>query len=65
MFSLFSVGIWYGMMSGSVVQALVLSFIIYRTNWNKEASVAEDRIKKWGGGQISSKENNIGTVTFA
>ncbi|XP_021629266.1 protein DETOXIFICATION 29 [Manihot esculenta] len=58
-------GIWYGMMSGSVVQALVLSFIIYRTNWNKEASVAEDRIKKWGGGQISSKENNIGTVTFA
>ncbi|KAG8641700.1 hypothetical protein MANES_12G023400v8 [Manihot esculenta] len=56
-------GIWYGMMSGSMVQTFALSFIIYRTNWNKEASVAEDRIRKWGG-QIGSKDNNTETVTF-
>ncbi|XP_041016061.1 protein DETOXIFICATION 29-like [Juglans microcarpa x Juglans regia] len=42
-------GIWYGMMTGTIVQTCVLFFIIYRTNWNKEASIAEDRIKKWGG----------------
>ncbi|XP_059447111.1 protein DETOXIFICATION 29-like [Corylus avellana] len=42
-------GIWYGMMIGTIVQTCVLFIIIYRTNWNKEASIAEDRIRKWGG----------------
>ncbi|KAF4363632.1 hypothetical protein G4B88_021749 [Cannabis sativa] len=31
-------------------------FMVYKTNWNKEASVAEDRIRKWGG--PDSKEDN-------
>uniref|UniRef100_A0A7N0T602 Protein DETOXIFICATION n=1 Tax=Kalanchoe fedtschenkoi TaxID=63787 RepID=A0A7N0T602_KALFE len=42
-------GIWVGMMSGTIVQTLVLFLMIYKTNWNKEASIATDRIKKWGG----------------
>ncbi|XP_065875147.1 protein DETOXIFICATION 29-like [Euphorbia lathyris] len=42
-------GIWLGMMSGSAVQTIALTYMIYKTNWNKEASIAEDRIKKWGG----------------
>ncbi|KAJ4711039.1 Protein DETOXIFICATION [Melia azedarach] len=42
-------GIWYGMLSGTVLQTLVLFGMIYKTNWNKEASIAEDRIRKWGG----------------
>ncbi|KAI4368477.1 hypothetical protein MLD38_017032 [Melastoma candidum] len=42
-------GIWYGMLLGTLVQTLVLFIMISRTNWNKEASIAEDRIKKWGG----------------
>ncbi|CAM8984158.1 unnamed protein product [Rhodiola kirilowii] len=42
-------GIWLGMMSGTVVQTFVLFFMIYKTNWNKEASIASDRIRKWGG----------------
>ncbi|KAJ6291734.1 hypothetical protein OIU76_023758 [Salix suchowensis] len=50
-------GIWYGMLSGTVVQTLILFWIIYRTNWNKEASIAEDRIRKWGG-DTDAKENN-------
>ncbi|KAG7647322.1 Protein DETOXIFICATION 32 [Arabidopsis thaliana] len=41
-------GIWTGMLTGTVVQTSVLLFIIYRTNWKKEASLAEARIKKWG-----------------
>ncbi|CAI0463314.1 unnamed protein product [Linum tenue] len=42
-------GIWLGMMAGTVVQTLVLYWMIFITNWNKEASIAGDRIKKWGG----------------
>ncbi|KAK7386762.1 hypothetical protein VNO78_27098 [Psophocarpus tetragonolobus] len=42
-------GIWSGMLSGTVLQTCVLFFMIYRTDWNKEASLAEDRIKQWGG----------------
>ncbi|KAB5512463.1 hypothetical protein DKX38_029491 [Salix brachista] len=49
-------GIWYGMLSGTVVQTLILFLIIYRTNWNKEASIAEDRIRRWGG-ETDAKEN--------
>lgn len=43
-------GIWYGMLSGTVVQTLIIFWLIYRTDWDKEASIAEDRIRQWGGG---------------
>ncbi|KAI3512806.1 hypothetical protein L1887_20125 [Cichorium endivia] len=42
-------GIWIGMMTGTAVQTLVLVWICYRTNWDKEASMAENRIRKWSG----------------
>lgn len=42
-------GIWYGMVLGTVIQTLILFWIVYRTNWDKEASVAVKRIKQWGG----------------
>ncbi|KAI4328175.1 hypothetical protein L6164_020553 [Bauhinia variegata] len=42
-------GIWSGMLGGTILQTAVLTLMIYRTNWNKEASLAEERIKKWGG----------------
>ncbi|KAK4358270.1 hypothetical protein RND71_023880 [Anisodus tanguticus] len=42
-------GIWYGMVSGTVIQTFALFWIVYKTNWNKEASVAAERIKMWGG----------------
>ncbi|KAL0414363.1 UNVERIFIED_CONTAM: protein DETOXIFICATION 31 [Sesamum radiatum] len=48
-------GIWWGMTSGTVVQTLVLFWIVYRTNWDKEASAATKRIKKWGGNQVVKK----------
>ncbi|MED6207641.1 Protein DETOXIFICATION 29 [Stylosanthes scabra] len=47
------IGIWSGMMSGTILQSCVLFFMVYKTNWNKEASLAEDRIKKWGGSKDS------------
>ncbi|KAJ9560015.1 hypothetical protein OSB04_005175 [Centaurea solstitialis] len=48
-------GIWIGMLTGTVVQTLILFWICYRTNWDKEASMAEDRIRKWAG-----EENEVG-----
>ncbi|XP_039062048.1 protein DETOXIFICATION 29-like isoform X1 [Hibiscus syriacus] len=42
-------GIWCGMLLGTVVQTCVLFGMIYKTNWNTEASIAGERIKKWRG----------------
>ncbi|KAM6589362.1 protein DETOXIFICATION 29 [Cannabis sativa] len=42
-------GIWYGMLAGTVLQTSILFLMVYTTNWSKEASLAEDRIRKWGG----------------
>ncbi|KAL7617823.1 hypothetical protein Lser_V15G01135 [Lactuca serriola] len=42
-------GIWIGMMFGTVIQTSVLVWICYTTNWEKEASMAENRIKQWSG----------------
>ncbi|XP_043725987.1 protein DETOXIFICATION 29-like [Telopea speciosissima] len=43
------IGIWGGMLAGTILQTGVLFWLIYKTNWNKEASIAEDRIRQWGG----------------
>ncbi|PIN17376.1 putative membrane protein, predicted efflux pump [Handroanthus impetiginosus] len=50
-------GIWCGMVVGTVIQTLILFLIVHKTNWNKEASVAAKRIKKWGG-EPQVKEND-------
>lgn len=42
-------GIWIGMLTGTVVQTVVLFWMIGKTNWNTEVSAAEERIQKWGG----------------
>ncbi|KAL4361928.1 hypothetical protein GQ457_04G007730 [Hibiscus cannabinus] len=52
-------GIWCGMLLGTVAQTFVLIGMIYKTNWNKEASIAEERIKKWGGDIDNNKEENM------
>ncbi|KAL5702298.1 hypothetical protein ACHQM5_027531 [Ranunculus cassubicifolius] len=36
------------MLSGTIVQTCILFSMTYRTNWNKEASEAGVRIKRWG-----------------
>nr|GMD19498.1 protein DETOXIFICATION 29-like [Ipomoea batatas] len=47
-------GIWYGMLTGTAVQTIVLIVMVLRTNWNKEALLAGERIKKWGGDSSDS-----------
>ncbi|EPS68503.1 hypothetical protein M569_06267, partial [Genlisea aurea] len=48
-------GIWTGMVSGTLLQTIVLVYIVWRTNWEKEASAASVRIKAWGG-EVQRKE---------
>nr|GMD18141.1 protein DETOXIFICATION 29-like [Ipomoea batatas] len=47
-------GIWYGMLTGTAVQTIVLIVMVLRTNWKKEALLAGERIKKWGGDSSDS-----------
>jgi len=47
-------GIWSGMLGGTALQTLILLLIVYFTNWNKEASAAENRIKLWGGSVVEA-----------
>ncbi|GKV22971.1 hypothetical protein SLEP1_g32770 [Rubroshorea leprosula] len=50
-------GIWWGMIAGTVLQTCVLSGMIYTTNWKKEASKAEERIRNWGGDKEATQNN--------
>ncbi|KAM0984228.1 protein DETOXIFICATION 29-like [Malus sylvestris] len=52
-------GIWIGMLLGTILQTCVLFIMVYKTNWNKEASKAEDRIKKWGGAANSKEDGKL------
>ncbi|KAL6614440.1 hypothetical protein ACP70R_036710 [Stipagrostis hirtigluma subsp. patula] len=42
-------GIWVGMLIGTVLQTVILFAILARTKWQKEAMLAEERIRVWGG----------------
>ncbi|KAJ0096229.1 hypothetical protein Patl1_16060 [Pistacia atlantica] len=53
-------GIWIGMMSGTAIQTCILFGMIYKVNWSEEATIAENKIKKWGGRQTRSEENDLG-----
>ncbi|GAA0173316.1 hypothetical protein Leryth_019755 [Lithospermum erythrorhizon] len=52
-------GIWYGMLFGTTTQTFVLIWMLYKTNWNQEASIAGDRIKHWGGETSTSTITNM------
>ncbi|XP_021751985.1 protein DETOXIFICATION 35-like [Chenopodium quinoa] len=47
-------GIWGGMIAGTVLQTLILLFILYRTNWTKEVEESSSRTQKWGRQNIST-----------
>ncbi|KAJ1389238.1 Multi antimicrobial extrusion protein [Sesbania bispinosa] len=40
-------GIWLGMLGGTVMQTIILLWITFRTNWNKEVEEAAKRLNKW------------------
>lgn len=44
-----ALGIWVGMSIGTLLQTAVLLIICFRTKWEKQAMLAEERIREWGG----------------
>ncbi|CAN6459857.1 unnamed protein product [Victoria cruziana] len=54
-------GIWGGMIGGIALQTIILIGLTASTDWKKEASQAESRVRKWGGSLEAgngSVENN-------
>ncbi|OIW09377.1 hypothetical protein TanjilG_01348 [Lupinus angustifolius] len=40
-------GIWLGMLGGTSMQTLILIWVTFRADWNKEVENAAKRLKKW------------------
>ncbi|KAH7859583.1 hypothetical protein Vadar_002897 [Vaccinium darrowii] len=46
-FKLDAKGIWTGMISGTIMQTVILIWVTCRTNWNKEVEEAMKRLDNW------------------
>ncbi|KAJ8478165.1 hypothetical protein OPV22_021892 [Ensete ventricosum] len=46
-FGLGAKGIWGGMIGGTFMQTLILLWVTFRTDWNKEVEEAKKRLNKW------------------
>ncbi|CAN6234316.1 unnamed protein product [Urochloa humidicola] len=44
-----TLGIWMGMLTGTLLQIAILLFIIVRMKWETQAMLAAERITQWGG----------------
>ncbi|CAL9092015.1 unnamed protein product [Musa acuminata var. zebrina] len=40
-------GIWAGMIGGTGIQTLILTILTIRCDWDREAIIARERVKKW------------------
>nr|GME09821.1 protein DETOXIFICATION 33 [Ipomoea batatas] len=49
-----AMGIWGGMIGGVCLQTIILIVIVSITDWNKEASLAGVRVRRWGGAIANS-----------
>ncbi|KAL4607196.1 hypothetical protein ACB092_09G157200 [Castanea dentata] len=52
-------GIWIGMLFGTFVQTIVLTFITYKSDWDEQVILARNRVKKWV--VKDSEEPNLST----
>ncbi|XP_044351650.1 protein DETOXIFICATION 40 [Triticum aestivum] len=46
-FDLGTAGLWSGMIGGTLIQSMILMWVIFRTDWNKEVAVATERLDRW------------------
>ncbi|KAL0400720.1 UNVERIFIED_CONTAM: protein DETOXIFICATION 35 [Sesamum latifolium] len=51
------VGLWGGMIGGVALQTLLLIIVLYKTNWNKEVEQTTERMRKWGGQDITVEKS--------
>ncbi|XP_039131589.1 protein DETOXIFICATION 33-like [Dioscorea cayenensis subsp. rotundata] len=47
-------GIWGGVIIGVALQTIILIIITWRTNWEKEVLLANDRVLIWGGSEVTT-----------
>ncbi|CAK7351185.1 unnamed protein product [Dovyalis caffra] len=47
MFAYGLMGIWSGMLGGTLLQTIILLWVTLRTDWNKEVEVATSRLSTW------------------
>ncbi|XP_058755875.1 protein DETOXIFICATION 40-like [Vicia villosa] len=40
-------GIWLGMLGGTTMQTIILMWVTFRTDWNKEVEASVQRLNKW------------------
>lgn len=40
-------GVWIGMLFGTLVQTVVLLILTYKTDWDKQVTLARSRVNKW------------------
>ncbi|CAK7337221.1 unnamed protein product [Dovyalis caffra] len=40
-------GLWMGLLSGVIVQTLILSYVIWRTDWDEQVNMATERLGRW------------------
>ncbi|XP_061348931.1 protein DETOXIFICATION 21-like isoform X2 [Gastrolobium bilobum] len=52
-------GIWIGMLFGTLIQTIVLTIITYKTDWDKQVTIARNRINRW-----SKVDPNHETITL-
>ncbi|KAH7556974.1 hypothetical protein ACOSP7_026309 [Xanthoceras sorbifolium] len=50
-------GLWSGMMGGTAMQTLILLWVTFRTDWNKEVQEATKRLDKWEDNKEAVLEN--------
>lgn len=46
-FDLGAKGIWSGMIGGTFMQTVILLWVTFRTDWNKEVATAQQRLDQW------------------
>ncbi|CAK7351183.1 unnamed protein product [Dovyalis caffra] len=47
MFAYGLMGIWSGLLGGTLLQTIILLWVTLRTDWNKEVEVATSRLSAW------------------
>ncbi|XP_021889138.1 protein DETOXIFICATION 40-like isoform X3 [Carica papaya] len=47
-FNLGAKGIWSGMIGGTLMQTIILMWVTYTTDWDKEVEKARNRLDRWG-----------------
>ncbi|XP_028751774.1 protein DETOXIFICATION 40 [Neltuma alba] len=57
-FKLGAKGIWLGMLGGMFMQTIILTWVTFRTDWNKEVNEAAKRLNKWSEKKDSSPLEN-------